>query len=301
MNDISLINEIIDLLGNEAIEINSALIKTKILLHQIKKKELAKWVDNEINGYSNESTLPAYRLLRSKVFANVSNGVYTASSHPIPIGHLTPEQKENLEQYKVRESVSVLEHLAKQEGSLARSIPMEVNYVLDQGLSNGFQVQSAWCGTPTYYLKGILAEIRSRLLDFVLELKSSIGDIQDEDKIKEKISKTDTTNMFNSAIFGSNTTIIFGNQNIQNKIEKGNIQSLLESLTQLGVPSDEIQNLEVAIKEDEAAMGKISFEGKTGGWMARILSRITNGGIDLTLDVASKVITKALSNYMGLP
>lgn len=46
-----LLDEIIALLGDQNARLSDALLKTKILLHQIGKKELAEWVNHELNGY----------------------------------------------------------------------------------------------------------------------------------------------------------------------------------------------------------------------------------------------------------
>ena len=53
-----LLDEIIGLLGDEKASLTEALLKTKILMRQIGKKELAEWVNNELNGYPDNSELP---------------------------------------------------------------------------------------------------------------------------------------------------------------------------------------------------------------------------------------------------
>lgn len=58
-----LLDEIIGLLNSEQGSLTDALLKTKVLLHQIAKKELAGWVNNELNGYADGTDLPPYRVL----------------------------------------------------------------------------------------------------------------------------------------------------------------------------------------------------------------------------------------------
>ena len=103
-----LIDEIIELLGDSSQNLTEALLKTKILLHQILKKELVEWVNSELNGYSEEAALPGYRVIRTRVLANVSNPAMRYTSHPIPIGHLKPKQREPLEKSEVRDALAVV-------------------------------------------------------------------------------------------------------------------------------------------------------------------------------------------------
>jgi AbiTii len=46
-----LTDEIISLLSEEKSSLSEALLKTKVFLYQIGKKELAEWVNHELNGY----------------------------------------------------------------------------------------------------------------------------------------------------------------------------------------------------------------------------------------------------------
>ena len=45
-----LLDEIIEILSQEKASLTDALLKTKILLHQIGKKELVEWVNNVHNA-----------------------------------------------------------------------------------------------------------------------------------------------------------------------------------------------------------------------------------------------------------
>ena len=71
------------------------------------------------------------------------------------------------------------------------------------------------CEISTHDIKSIIVNVRSRLLDFLLELRDKIGEGATDANIKEKARSFDATSLFNYAIFGSNTTIIVGNQNTQ--------------------------------------------------------------------------------------
>jgi len=62
-----LIDEIIDNLSADQPNLTNALMKTKVLLHKLGKKDLIEWVNNEINGYSEAADVPPYRTVNAQV------------------------------------------------------------------------------------------------------------------------------------------------------------------------------------------------------------------------------------------
>jgi hypothetical protein len=120
-----LLDEIIALLSSEQTSLTDALLKTKVLLHQIGKKELAEWVNNELNGYPDDADLPSYRILDSVVLANLVSMTFRAESHPVPLMHLSDKQRESFERTPMRQSLTVLADLSSSSGSLSRPLPME--------------------------------------------------------------------------------------------------------------------------------------------------------------------------------
>jgi hypothetical protein len=107
-----LANDIIALLSNESSSSSDALLKTKVFLHEIGKKELAEWVTHELNGYPDGIELPSYRILESRVVGDLLAPGWTASGHALPIQHLEPAYREKLEKSEMRESLRLVEELA---------------------------------------------------------------------------------------------------------------------------------------------------------------------------------------------
>jgi hypothetical protein len=163
-------------------------------------------------------------------------------------------------------------------------------------------VQQAWCETSVAEIKNIFIHVRSRLLDFLLELKDSVGENLTDAELKTKATAVDATSMFNNAMFGAHTTIVVGHHNVQhvrNEIAEGNLDTLLQALMTLDIPADEIQKLKAAVGEDQAEGGKPSFEGKTGAWFTGLLGRAAKGTLNAGVDVISAAVGKALSAYIG--
>jgi AbiTii len=304
-NQHMLLDEIIDLLSRNDGSLTGPLLKTKVLLHQIGKKELSEWVNKELNGYSDEAAVPPYRVVSARVLANLMNPGWSMQSHPIPLGHLDPDERDRLEKSPMTASVAVIERFASdKKGRLARPIPMEANNRLSKGLGGGFRVQQAWCELNSTEIKNILVNVRSRLLDFLLELRDSIGDVKSEADLKARANSLDTANLFNNAIFGDNAMVIVGHRNIQSvrtAVAKGDFDALSRTLADLGVPSAEICELEAAVRKDEAEAGRPSLGGSTGSWFTRLLGKAAQGAIDIGTDLVSTAVSKALISFIGGP
>lgn len=230
-----LLDEIIDVLADEHSSLTGALLKTKVLLHQIGKKELVDWVSSELNGYADGAAVPPYRTVPSPVQATVSNMVSRYSAHPIPLRHLKPEMRESLQRTTMKQSLAVLEELARsgKKGSIARQLPMELNAHLGESLGNDFEIERAWCEISKHDIKGIFVQVRSRLLDFLLELKDTTGDTATVSELKERSKSVDANSMFNNAVFGSNTTILVGHHSTITTMQNINAGELAAGVRKL--------------------------------------------------------------------
>ncbi|WNC70547.1 hypothetical protein RGQ13_10405 [Thalassotalea psychrophila] len=216
-----LIDDIVEILSAENSKLSDALFKTKVLLHKIGQKELVPWVNSELNGYSYRDSVPDYRVLHAQVLVNASNGAYQATSQHIPMGHLKDDYRNTLETAKMEQSLAVLEKFAeKNSGHLQAHIPMEAYSLLGKGLGNGYQIEKAWSEISPDSVLQILIQVRSRLLDFVLELKDQFPNELDDSQVKDRIENIDAENLFKSAMFGDNTTIMVGSGNTQTVTNK---------------------------------------------------------------------------------
>src|SRR5437588_520449 len=108
-----LLDEIIDLLSDSKGNLTDALLKTKVLLHTIGKKDLATWVTHELMGYPDATTLPPYRIASAEVRGHVVSFRWQQTDAILPIQHLKPEQIEQLTTAKIMNSVESIEESVK--------------------------------------------------------------------------------------------------------------------------------------------------------------------------------------------
>ena len=298
-----LISEIIDILSSEEPNLTNALIKTKVLLHRLGQKDLIGWVNSELNGYKDDDDLPPYRILPATVLVNASNIAWQVTSHPIPLAHLKKDVREWLEKARFQQSIGVLEELAKGKSVVSR-IPMEMIPMLNKGLANYYEIQSAWCEISKTSLIQTLVEVRSRLLDFMLELKKEFADEMTEEEVKIKSEAVDTASMFSGAFFGDNATVVIGNANrfqISNKISKGNFAELEEELKRHDVSEDDIMKLKGAIAKDEGCKEhkKKKFGPSVKEWITEMIGKAVNTTWQIGIGTAGNLLAAGLQSFYG--
>jgi len=299
-----LLNELIESLSGERPSLTDALMKTKVLLHRLGQKELVGWVNLELTGYPEDVRVPEYRTLNVEIKGNVTNVAYTYNDQSLPTAHLG-EDRGKFTRYWAHESISALEELAKKDTQgFSIPLPPEFYALLGKPLSNDFQVQQAWRAVGPGQLAQILTQVRSRLLDFVLELNEKLGEEMTPEEIRKVGRSPATASMFSHAIFGDNVTISIGDYNRQtvtNRITKGDFEALKSLLQERNVPVGDIEKLRSAIKADargEDVKAK-QFGPKVKAWITGMLSKTLDASWQIEIGVASNLLTDALKSYYG--
>lgn len=302
-----LVDEIVEILSSDNGVLSDALIKTKVLLHKIGHKELVIWVNKELNGYNKKDELPDYRVITAQVRVSATNGAYNVDSHPIPMSNIDKKFRDAWEEARITYSLAIIEKMvsSSRENMLQSQIPMEANGMITKGLSNSFVVQRAWSEIPLASISNILMQVRSRLLDFVLELSSEFSNVESDKDIKEVAGKFDASNLFNNAIFGDNVTILLGSENTQkvtNSIVKNDLEALSKFLQENGVDRSDVDSLKDAINNDQnfAIVERDRFGPSVKLWMESMLSKAINASWQIELGVAGSLLATALNNYYGL-
>jgi AbiTii len=297
-----LLDEIIEILSDEKGSLNNTLLKTKVLLHSIGRKDLATWVTSELKGYSDEN-VPEYRVVTAEVHGHVTSYTWQANNYVLPIMHLTKQQRKNLTESRCTMSIGSIEDSIKghkEKGTkLVRSLPPEFGALFQKVLTPGTHVFSSWCEINMVGVENILSEVRSRLLDFALELRDVVGIDVPEKDLAAKAANVDTERLFTTAVYGTGNTIIIGSQNIQTITnEKDDLEGLLTLVGRLGFQQGELDGLRQAILEDKA-QGKTPdvAEGATGKWYTKALKEAGKGVVKTGIDVVSSVLVKAVKAY----
>ncbi|EMK2345726.1 hypothetical protein WD373_000068 [Vibrio fluvialis] len=298
-----LIDEIIGILSSEESSLQTALLKTKVLLHKLGEKEILDWIDSELRGYQSMDSLPSYRVIHVSVLGNVSNMAYRQTHQVLPMMHLDKPIREKLDTRFLTESIAVINEYSKRD-DLQITIAPEYYPLLSKGLSNGFQVETAWGMTSSGSMTQVLTEVNSRLLDFVLELSEKFPSEMDTEEMRSRAKEVGVSDLFNNAVFGDNTTIVVGDsntQNVRNSINRNDIESLVEVLKQNKVSDADIDALKLAIEKDqdteEVKTGQ--FGKEVSSWMGTMVSKAASTVWDIKVGAAGSLLATAIGKYYG--
>ena len=300
-----LLKEIVTLLSDKDGSLTDALLKTKVLMHRIGHKELAGWVNDELNGYAADKPVPDYRTFRVRLHGNVSNLAWQHTGTQLPTAHLPKKVKERFCVEKLRQSIQVLEQLSKSDRTLSRPIAPEWYSTLAKGaIESSFHIDSAWVQFEPTQIVNALIEVRSRLLDFALNLQGKLGDVA-EDNMKEAAKGIDAAGMFASAVFGDNATVVIGNSNettITNTVTKGDFAALAKAFKDTGVSEADVGELKVAVDDDDpkAVAETKQFGPKVKAWMGKMSEKAIGGAWSIGIAAGGKLLADALGSYYGI-
>jgi hypothetical protein len=308
MNHMNQLQEIIQILSSGEEGTTNALLKTKVLLFTIGKKELAAWVNYEINGYPESVNLPDYRIVGTRILADLNNGYRMYNAYPLPISYLGREDYVDATTSEVKLSISQIEDLVTNAGEshiLQQPIPLDYALVkYCKAIQGEYEITRCYKEIALHNFTSILTQVRSRLLDFILELTDHVSEIHGEKTMTEKLKNIDTSSLFRNSIFGDNTVINFGNENeisVKNHVVKNDLELLKKYLEDHGFPQSDIRDLEVAIDADGPIASKqVEYGQSVSKWLANIASKAANGMLGIGIAAATQAATAALKKYYDL-
>ncbi len=295
------IDEIINLLTDNSSDLETSLLKTTALLYKLKKKELAKWVEYEINGYPENINIPDYRKMKVQPYGTIS---MRHQDTLLPTKHI--KDQEVLKYFTERHTLISIKEVTRLsiEGGM-HPIQPEYYHFLAKGYRENVYITDVYLKAVPGGFDHILANVRNRLLTFLLELKDlfpndnnttdSTANQQIEQKFEEIIGFKEIIN------FGS-ITVNTGDNNkieIKNIVKKGDIESLEQALRKVQLPDADIQELKKAIIEDEQSGEDITeeFGSKVMAWTGKIMQKSISGAGSIA---AGEMIVEALKIYFGI-
>jgi len=200
------------------IELETILKQLKLLLVDLEKDELVKWIDYEIEGYPTSSEVPKYREYPGILKGSFLNYGAQCKNVPIPLKSDTPEiVKESTRKVAFREGVSALKKLKESSGSVYASIPGDLL----------ISIQQCAAVSMTYLMKAeievsdtvpysILSAIENKVMDILLLLEKEFGSLdelyldltgKDNDEI-EKIANNITIIIYDKHVEIGNDNVI---------------------------------------------------------------------------------------------
>ncbi len=216
-----LISQIVNELIDDSKSLNGALLKTKVLASRIGNQELLDWTNAELSGYTKKDILPEYRKnIANSLKGTVINFNTKYSNQEIPTSNLDKALEFSLRHTNFTVSISALESLINQNTNvLVSAISAELTHQLEVNWVNMGNPYLSIVSCNRIITKGqivaVIANVRSKLLDFMLAIETEFGESVEIKDLLDKNKKI-TTMMHHTIINnnGSGNSINTGNDNL---------------------------------------------------------------------------------------
>lgn len=245
----SLLESAIESLSNNC-SVESIMIKAQAIAHLLKDDNFKKWIDCEQNGYTDNDSLPSYRIISCNVYLDISRPyVGFVKNFPFPPG-LMGKYEKRLFSMPFHNSLIEIERFSAGKGQITSEI-IAVMYPKLNKYINGDIINAKQCVSPASLIS-IISTFKSKLLDFFLKLNDELEANIDLTKLgKNKTVET----IMNQTIFAGivntgsgdisvkNSNVINGNDN--NILVERELNEKIENLL------EQIKCIEITNKEDE--------------------------------------------------
>jgi AbiTii len=301
---VDIVNDIVNGAVDDTVKLATLLRKLLIVGDSLDNERLKEWVLHELNGYEAIDQLPPYRTMEITAKGQFLSVVGQMNDQPIPSAVLKKEHQWWAETAYLLSAIASFEALVEGDpnGRVITEWPANMTAYYSDKFNGGWKLNRAWQEIPTNAIRGMLDNVRTRILQFALELKREVGD-------SELSADAAPPEKVNSAV----QTIIYGCTNIisptiagdvqvigQQVVVQGDFFSLSGALEAIGVDPTHVAKLKAAIAEDKADGDNNGYGSRVKGWLAKAGSYVAKESGAAAVDVAKSAITTAVTSYFGL-
>lgn len=287
---------------DEKAKIAPILFKLRFLAHRLESDVLEDWVRFELEGYPKNSLVPEYRMAVLTYTGTLTDGLRTISNNGIPNHVIKTHCGEQWVKYSITESLPAIERMIFQSENGKGEFGIDVSnlkLLLDGKIYQGFNVIELQARISSGTFFGIVNTVRSRLLNFVLELEQKVpvsADIVVGGSAEVTSLDTDkvaylTQNIFNAPV--QNITTSGTASTINANVIRGDVESLKKALEALGLAPTEAHSLaNIASGEKPGATQRIGE--RASEWIKSRVSR----GADGILKIGGKIMEDDITNLL---
>jgi hypothetical protein len=305
----TLLREIQAAAVDSTVHLPDLLRKCKILAARLGSPEFKAWVDHELNGYPGADTVPPYRVLRLQSYGSFVGAFgRRASNMPIPPSCIPKEHRHLVTAHQVVGPISELTELLRADGTDGFRVNWHGDLIaaFATNIYEDMNCISAWKEVSRGSIAAIVDTVRTRVLNFVLEIEMAAPDAGEAPLNSQPVPPPQVLQIFNTQVAAEVGNLAIGGQGVQQAAEmtvkKGDVGSLREALRNLRLSKEDIAGLEAAIKEDAVAVEtKPKMGPKVNGWLGSMIGKAANGTLKIASDVAGSVLTKVVTKFLGLP
>jgi hypothetical protein len=300
---VSLLDDIRDEALDSTVSLSSVLRKCLVLAAKLKYDPLRDWVSLELNGYKKRGDLPDYRKAHGDIKINYISGLYRNSGQQLPYIEELKNMRDKMEEIHIMQSVDELEAMKDQDSlhmPLGPDLVALINHYVDDPY---VQVYGAYVPVPGSLLSGVLSTVRTRILQFVLEIEDAFpeGDIN---KVSmPKAAREAAEKAFQQVIYNHGTIAMDGAVanviNVDQRVVVGDLNSLHAFLEAEGFDPQDFPALDEALVEPDAIEEAAEGNGPVAKWSAEAAKKVAKSAGNVVTQTITQVAIKAALAYAG--
>lgn len=240
----------------------------KVLAARLGNAEFKKWVDDELNGYSSKDGLPNYRALHVNSKGNFSGPFQSSLNNAdIPLSCIPEKYREDLSYSYMLEPVAALEALVSKSASGSARAPWNPDFVALVGgeIYQGMNCLQAWKVIPLTAVIAAIDSVRTRVLNFVLEIEAEAPDAGEASINSNPVPQEKVHQIFNTYISGNVQNLATASSNVQQhaKFNEQNaqlFQDILSALSKSGADAKAVAQLSDVVNDMKKAESSGGFK-----------------------------------------
>lgn len=159
------------------VDLENILFRLKIILSDLQDKDILGWIEGELRGYSEEDTVPDYRIIGGRpmgTFVVNKTAKYTNSLVPLHFTAMNKDMIDEMLTLNVRDGISTIEKNLNSEDrdNLGEPIPTEYCHAIS---SPKLQILSIDIMFASNDFQGILTHVKNKIVDVILILEKNFG------------------------------------------------------------------------------------------------------------------------------
>ena len=264
------------------VPITSLLRRCKVLAARLGSTEFKNWIDNELNGYRAETEVPQYRVIGVNSKGHFSGPFQSELNNAdIPLSFIPEKFRDDLRTAYLMEPIAALETLAAKTDSGTVREPWNPDLVAYVGrdIYQNMNCMQAWKVIPVNAIVAALDTVRTRILNFVLEIELEEPNAGEARANSTPVPEEKVTQIFNTYITGDVGNIATASTNVKQKAGIGRQNTdILEKILDVVSKSNEdeavVARLCSAVEEMRDAKEPERFRGAYTRFMSVLADHI---------------------------
>lgn len=267
----SLLRQIQDAAIDSSVDLPTLLRKCKVLAARLGNEDFKRWIDNELSGYDKKEDLPEYRILnvnsKGHFGGPFGSGLRNAD---IPLMCLPEDFRESLGHSYMMQPVAAMASSVASGKSGTLQEPWNPDLVAHFGnrIYERMVCMQAWKVIPASAIVAALDTVRTRVLNFVLEIEAQNPAAGEAMSNEKPVPQETVQHIFNTYITGDVQNLSSGSTNVsQNaKMQKGADQEvfakLLDAIMRASMPAAVQAAASGAVEDLRSTSGTAEFKEK---------------------------------------